>query len=186
MADSSQMLILESWGSALACLSLAVQSESWCADSTALWTGKGMVGWLVSWCFEPNQPQRITLHQGWKKTSIYLEVSHFTSHYTASLFFLYPWMGGRGCLMSHPSPESQGCHLIPLYYLLSLVLLPSPINSFLSFFLPAGPFSWTLSRKFFNKRWPFLYGSCLAARRSKLVDGMCNMLPYGSGIFCYA
>ena len=29
----------------------------------------------------------------------------------------------------------------------------------------------------------FLYGSCLAARRSKLVGGMCSMLPYGTGIY---
>ena len=27
--------------------------------------------------------------------------------------------GGRGCLMSPPCLESQGCHLIPFYYLLS-------------------------------------------------------------------
>ena len=26
----------------------------------------------------------------------------------------------------------------------------------------------------------------LAARRSKLVNGMCSMLPYGMGICCYA
>ena len=32
----------------------------------------------------------------------------------------------------------------------------------------------------------FVYCSCLAARRSKLVGGMCSMLPYGTGICCYA
>ena len=32
----------------------------------------------------------------------------------------------------------------------------------------------------------FLYGSCFAVRRSKLVGGMCSMLPYGTGICCYA
>ena len=31
-----------------------------------------------------------------------------------------------------------------------------------------------------------MYDSCLAARRSKLVDGMCTMLPCGTGICCYA
>ena len=31
-----------------------------------------------------------------------------------------------------------------------------------------------------------MYDSCLAARRSKLVDGMCSMLPYDTGICCYA
>ena len=32
---------------------------------------------------------------------------------------LSPPKGGRGCLMSPPCLESQGCHLIPLCYLLS-------------------------------------------------------------------
>ena len=32
----------------------------------------------------------------------------------------------------------------------------------------------------------FLYDSCLAARRSKFVSGVCSMLPYGTGICCYA
>ena len=58
------------------------------------------------------------------------------------------------------------------------------------FFLPAGPFSWTFSRKFFQyfslRDRLFLYGSCLAARRSKLVGGMCSMLRYGTGICCCA
>ena len=31
----------------------------------------------------------------------------------------FPPKGGRGCLMSPPCLESQGCHLIPLCYLLS-------------------------------------------------------------------
>ena len=31
-----------------------------------------------------------------------------------------------------------------------------------------------------------MYDSCLAARRSKLVGGMCSILPYGIGIFCDA
>ena len=30
-----------------------------------------------------------------------------------------------------------------------------------------------------------MYGSCLAARRSKFVGGMCSVLPYGIGICCY-
>ena len=32
----------------------------------------------------------------------------------------------------------------------------------------------------------FLYGSCLAAKRSKLVGDKCSMLPYDTGICCYA
>ena len=58
--------------------------------------------------------------------------------------------GGRGCLMSSPCLESQGCHLIPLSYLLScffcLVLL-----LFLSCHFSAnGPFSWLFSWKLSN------------------------------------
>ena len=74
--------------------------------------------------------------------------------------------------------------LSPLLFF-CLVLLP-----FLSYlFLPAGPFFQTFSRNssvFFVKRQAFLYGSCLAVRRSKFVGGMCSMLPYDTGIFCYA
>ena len=74
--------------------------------------------------------------------------------------------------------------LSPLLFF-CLVLLP-----FLSYlFLLAGPFFWTFSRKFFNIfRWEkgFLCDSCLAARRIKLVGGMCSVLPYGTGICCYA
>ena len=63
--------------------------------------------------------------------------------------------------------------LLDLFYLVSL----------------ACPFSWTFpenSSIFFVKRMAFLYESCLAARRSKLVGGMCSMLPYGTDICCYA
>ena len=62
---------------------------------------------------------------------------------------------------------------------------------FLSYlFLPAGPFCWTFSRKFFqyfsSRERFFLHGSCLAARRSKWVCGMCSILPDGTGICFYA
>ena len=43
---------------------------------------------------------------------IYLSIYLFVS-------LLVPPKGGRGCLMSPPCLESQDCHLIPLYYLLS-------------------------------------------------------------------
>ena len=65
----------------------------------------------VSWCFQPSQPQRITsgLNTNFTlsllvgafspvnhdyiraehKTSLYLQVIHSTSHYTASLFFFF-------------------------------------------------------------------------------------------------
>ena len=35
------------------------------------------------------------------------------------VLIFWPPKGGRGCLMSPPCLESQGCHLIPLCYLLS-------------------------------------------------------------------
>ena len=43
-------------------------------------------------------------------------VTHAKFHW---LGFVWPPKGGRGCLMSPPCLESQGCHLIPLCYLLS-------------------------------------------------------------------
>ena len=62
-----------------------------------------------------------------------------------------PLKGGHGCLMSAPCLESQGCHLIPLCYLLSFFCLALLVLLFLSYlFLPAGSFFLTLSRKFFN------------------------------------
>ena len=39
--------------------------------------------------------------------------------FEVSIFAQTPRKGGRGCLMSPPCLESQGCHLIPLCYLLS-------------------------------------------------------------------
>ena len=48
-----------------------------------------LVSQFVSWCFEPSQPQRITLEleKNEKKTSVYLPVIHSTRQYTTSLFF---------------------------------------------------------------------------------------------------
>ena len=67
------------------------------------------------------------------------------------------------------------------------LITSADVSSF--FFMPPGPFSWTFPKKssiFFVKRQVVLYGSCLAARRSKLVGGICSMLPYGTSICCYA
>ena len=97
--------------------------------------------------------------------------------------------GGQGCLMSSPCLKSQCCHLIPLYHLFSCSSAYSHCIFCLVFFLPTGPFSWLLSRNFFRifrSEVGFWYGSCLAAKRSKMVGGMCNMLPYGTCICCYA
>ena len=45
---------------------------------------------------------------------------------------------------------------------------------------------WSKGMSLFVRRQAFLHGSCLAARRSFLVGGMCSMLPCGIGICCYA
>ena len=61
----------------------------------------------------------------------------------------------------------------------SLVLLPTPISlSVLSSF-----FLILFLQKILQY---FSYDSCLAARRSKLVGGMCSMMPHDTGICCYA
>ena len=44
------------------------------------------VTYLLSWCFEPSQTQRITSGLN-TKTSLYLQVIHFASHHTKSLLF---------------------------------------------------------------------------------------------------
>ena len=40
--------------------------------------------------------------------------------------------------------------------------------------------------QYFSLRDSFFVCFCLAAWRSKLVGGMCSMLPYGTGICCHA
>ena len=47
----------------------------------------------------------------------------------------WPWKGGWRCLMSPPCLESQGCHLIPLFYLVFVFLPSSRTLSVLSFFV---------------------------------------------------
>ena len=78
-------------------------------------------------------PHYTTLHC----TTLHYTALHYTTlHYTTILLHLLLLVlvllpkGGRGCLMSPSCLESQGCHLIPLSYLLSgffcLVLLLFP------------------------------------------------------------
>ena len=43
----------------------------------------------------------------------------YKSVLVSAMLSLFPPKGGRGCLMSPPCLESQGCHLIPLCYFLS-------------------------------------------------------------------
>ena len=60
-----------------------------------------------------------------------------------------PPKGGLGMSDVSPCLESQGCHLISLYYLLFICRVLLLVLSS-SFFLFAGPFSCTFSRNFFN------------------------------------
>ena len=55
-------------------------------------------------------------------------------------------MGGRGCLMSPPCLESQGCHLIPLYNLFSCSSAGSCYPFCLIFFFSA---CWPIPLTFF-------------------------------------
>ena len=99
----------------------------------------------------------------------------------------FPPKGGRVCLMSPSCLESDCYHLIPLYYLFSCSSAESYYSFCLFFCLLAhSDFFKKKSSILFVKRYAFLYGSCLAARRRQLVGGMCSMLPYDTGIYCYA
>ena len=78
---------------------------------------------------------------------------------TCDMFMMWPTCdmftpkGGRGWLMSPSCLESQGCHLLPLSYLLSCFFF-SPCLVLLLFlschFSANGPFSWLSSRKLSN------------------------------------
>ena len=92
------------------------------------------------------------------------------------------WCLNCSCLESH----SQGCHLIPLSYLLScFVFLPSPLAlSVLSFFLLMvhSDFSLQKTQIFFIKSF-----FCMALVKQLGDDSwqvvyMCILLPYGTGI----
>ena len=99
-------------------------------------------------------------------------LSHFSLpnqwHWHLAHLFQLP-KGGQGCLITPPCLESQGCHLIPLYCLLSRFSASSSYSFRCISFLPTGPCCRTFLRKFFNI---FHYDIGLAARRSKLVSGM--------------
>ena len=92
---------------------------------------------------------------------------------------LYPVWNLRAVMWFHFTISS-------LVFLLSPVTL-SVLSSSFSCLLGHSPELFPENSSiFFIKRQAFLHCSCLVARRSKLVSGMCNMLPYGTGICCYA
>ena len=115
---------------------------------------------------------------------------HFFQNLSRFFPVLAPPTGGRGRLMSLPCLESQGCHLILLHCLLSCFSAKFSYSFCLIFFFSA---CCSFLLKFFQKilqhfslRWAFFVWLLLAVKGSKLVGGMCCMLPYGTGIFCYA
>ena len=63
---------------------------------------------------------------------------------------IFPRKGGRGCPMSPPSLESQGCHSIPPYYLLSCSSAYSQYSFCLVFICLLAHFLDFFSGKFFN------------------------------------
>ena len=54
-----------------------------------------------------------------QKKNLWYSPSFSVNNHRTSFVFLWPPEGGQGCLISPPCLESQGCHLIPLYYLFS-------------------------------------------------------------------
>ena len=92
--------------------------------------------------------------------------------------------------------------LPPVWNLRTVFWFPFPMSCFSAYFLllflschfSAGTFFWHfLSKKlkYFSLRvrrflFVFWYGSCWEARRWQLVDSMCSLLPFGTGIYHYA
>ena len=98
--------------------------------------------------------------------------------------------GRPGMAVVSPLSEISGLSfdstlLFPLLFLCLVLLL------FRSYLFSA---CWPILLNFFQKIVQyfllrdrlFLCGSCIVARRSKLVGGICSMLPYDTGICCYA
>ena len=103
--------------------------------------------------------------------------------------------------LSHPRREAGDVWCLPPVWnvraviwfhfaISSLVLLPSPVTLSVWSFSACWPFLLNFFQKilqYFSLRDRlFLYGSCFAVRRSELVGVICSMLPYGTGISCYA
>jgi len=65
-------------------------------------------------------------------------------------FLFLPRREARGCLMSPSCLESQGCHFIPLSYLLSCFLCLDLLLFLSCHFSANGPFSGLFSRKLSN------------------------------------
>ena len=98
-----------------------------------------------------------------------------------------PREAGNVCCLA-PWLESQGCHLIPLSYLLSCVSAKFSYSFCLVLFLLMCPdvfFLQNILRHFSLEVRLFVYGSCWASRRWQLEDDMRSLLPYGTGICHY-
>ena len=71
---------------------------------------KKLVSYLVHWCLEPSQPQRITsglnTNFALSQTSLCLQLIHFKSHHTTShvcLFLAYLYSVGTQHGNQHPA-----------------------------------------------------------------------------------
>ena len=98
-------------------------------------------------------------------------------------------------------PGMYDGHFPPVWNLRTVFWFPFPISSLLFllssscsfclviFLLVHSP-DFFLSRKYFSLRvrrvFFFWYGSCWVARRWQLVDSMCSLLPFATGIYHYA
>ena len=133
---------------------------------------------------------RDTGNQRTNKPHINTSTTCMFSHRPICMHKHAPRKGRPG--MSDVSPPVWNLRAIIWFHfaISSRVLLPSPVALSVFFFfclmVHSPDFFPESSSIFFVKRWAFLYGSCLAARRGELVRGMCGMLQYGTGICCYA
>ena len=89
----------------------------------------------------------------WRRPDLCKTPLLFTGNVGPHIVGECPSKGGRRCLMSSPCLESQGCHLIPLYYLLSC----SSASSYYSFCLIFFSACLSILLNFFQKILPIFF-----------------------------
>ena len=88
--------LLEGWRSVLTCLLVAVESDSWCIDPIALWTGKGL-GWGWLGCYLFFLPPVFILY-GYMPVCLELGVSSWWAQTVSVQGLLLPWLMADSCL----------------------------------------------------------------------------------------